>query len=148
MTHFIHVECVGCGACRRVCPVSCIDGSPKELHVIEPSRCIDCGACGIVCPVSCIADPTGKRYQFLKPKERPWAEVEQTICSGCQYCVDICPFECLEIVASPDEGYATALAVNAHKNHCVSCKLCVSVCPKETISIVYPEAGGEKKRSA
>jgi formate hydrogenlyase subunit 6/NADH:ubiquinone oxidoreductase subunit I len=51
-------------------------------------------------------------------------------------------------VASPDEGYATALAVNAHKNHCVSCKLCVSVCPKETISIVYPEAGGEKKRSA
>lgn len=147
VTHYIHSECVGCGACKRVCPVFCIEGEQKKPHTIDTRKCIDCGACGIVCPVSCIADPSGKKYQFLKPKERPWAEVDQSICSGCQYCTDICPFDCLEIIASPGDGYATALAFNAHKNHCVSCKLCVTVCPKDTISIIFPDSGGERKRA-
>lgn len=147
MAHFINSECVGCGACKRVCPVACIEGSAKQLHVIDAAHCIDCGACGIVCPVSCIEDAKGHRYQFLKPKERPWAEVEQELCSGCQYCVDICPFHCLEIEATAGEGYATALAFNAHPNQCATCKLCVQICPKETIHIAYPDAGGDRKRA-
>jgi NADH:ubiquinone oxidoreductase subunit F (NADH-binding)/(2Fe-2S) ferredoxin len=42
-------KCVGCGACKRKCPVQCISGKPKEAHVIDPSRCIKCGQCFEAC---------------------------------------------------------------------------------------------------
>jgi len=41
--------CVGCTACARNCPVQCISGKPKEVHVIDQSRCIRCGKCFEVC---------------------------------------------------------------------------------------------------
>ena len=42
-------KCVGCGACKRKCPVNCIAGKPKEAHVIDPAACIKCGSCFKVC---------------------------------------------------------------------------------------------------
>jgi ferredoxin len=42
-------KCVGCTACARNCPVSCIDGTPKEVHEIDQGRCIKCGRCHEVC---------------------------------------------------------------------------------------------------
>lgn len=42
-------KCVGCTACARNCPVSCIEGEPKQLHVIDQKRCIKCGRCYEVC---------------------------------------------------------------------------------------------------
>jgi len=42
-------KCVGCTACARNCPVSCIDGTPKQVHEIDQSRCIKCGRCYEVC---------------------------------------------------------------------------------------------------
>jgi len=42
-------KCVGCGACRKNCPVSCIAGEPKKPHVIDQARCIKCGRCFEVC---------------------------------------------------------------------------------------------------
>ncbi|HEY3398398.1 MAG TPA: NADH-quinone oxidoreductase subunit NuoF [Armatimonadota bacterium] len=41
--------CVGCGLCRRNCPVSCIAGEPRQPHVIDASKCIRCGKCLEVC---------------------------------------------------------------------------------------------------
>jgi NADH:ubiquinone oxidoreductase subunit F (NADH-binding)/(2Fe-2S) ferredoxin/NAD-dependent dihydropyrimidine dehydrogenase PreA subunit len=42
-------KCVGCTACARNCPVTCITGVRKEVHVIDQSRCIKCGRCFEVC---------------------------------------------------------------------------------------------------
>lgn len=43
------VKCIGCGACKRKCPVQCISGKPKEAHAIDTARCIKCGQCFEVC---------------------------------------------------------------------------------------------------
>jgi len=40
-------------ACVDVCPVDCIYEGPDQLF-IHPDECIDCGACESVCPVSAI----------------------------------------------------------------------------------------------
>ena len=48
------VTCVGCGACRRNCPVKCISGEAKKLHVIELSKCIRCGKCFEVCKFNAV----------------------------------------------------------------------------------------------
>ncbi|HAU38344.1 MAG TPA: NADH-quinone oxidoreductase subunit E, partial [Phycisphaerales bacterium] len=42
-------KCVGCTACARNCPVTCISGAPKKVHEIDQARCIQCGRCFQVC---------------------------------------------------------------------------------------------------
>jgi NADH:ubiquinone oxidoreductase subunit F (NADH-binding)/NAD-dependent dihydropyrimidine dehydrogenase PreA subunit len=42
-------KCTGCMACAKNCPVSCISGERKKLHVIDQQRCIKCGMCYSVC---------------------------------------------------------------------------------------------------
>ena len=47
-------KCIGCTACKRVCPVSCISGEVKKVHEIDQARCIKCGACLKACKFSAI----------------------------------------------------------------------------------------------
>jgi NADH-quinone oxidoreductase subunit F/NADP-reducing hydrogenase subunit HndC len=47
--HILEATCVGCGLCRRTCPVHCISGDPRQPHVIDESRCVRCGKCLEVC---------------------------------------------------------------------------------------------------
>jgi NADH:ubiquinone oxidoreductase subunit F (NADH-binding)/(2Fe-2S) ferredoxin/NAD-dependent dihydropyrimidine dehydrogenase PreA subunit len=47
-------KCIGCTACKNVCPVDCISGERKSLHEIDQSECIKCGACIDKCPVNAI----------------------------------------------------------------------------------------------
>ncbi len=46
----IEERCTGCHACFKVCPVSAISGTPKELHTIDQELCIKCGMCLEKCP--------------------------------------------------------------------------------------------------
>ncbi len=54
LQYFITDKCIGCTKCSRNCPVSCISGKVKELHVIDTEKCIKCGACQGACPVNAI----------------------------------------------------------------------------------------------
>ncbi|MDR1685698.1 MAG: 4Fe-4S binding protein [Desulfovibrio sp.] len=47
-------KCIGCGLCKRGCPVSCISGEKKEMHVIDKTTCIKCGTCINKCPTKAI----------------------------------------------------------------------------------------------
>ncbi len=47
-------KCIGCTMCKTVCPVDCIAGEKKGLHVIDQDACIKCEACITKCPVKCI----------------------------------------------------------------------------------------------
>ncbi len=55
LTYTIVAEaCVGCGACRRKCPVQCIAGEAKKVHTIDAARCVKCGRCVEVCKFNAV----------------------------------------------------------------------------------------------
>jgi NADH-quinone oxidoreductase subunit F len=41
--------CTGCTLCAKKCPVGCISGERKQVHVIDQSLCIKCDTCRQVC---------------------------------------------------------------------------------------------------
>ncbi|AWW25383.1 NADH-ubiquinone oxidoreductase-F iron-sulfur binding region domain-containing protein [Acetobacterium carbinolicum] len=50
LTYTIDKEkCVGCGACKKNCPVDAITGEKKKVHEISQDICIKCGKCFSVC---------------------------------------------------------------------------------------------------
>ena len=46
--------CIGCTRCLPVCPVDCIVGGSKSLHVVIAPLCTGCERCLPECPVDCI----------------------------------------------------------------------------------------------
>lgn len=49
--------CIGCTLCIKACPVDCIVGAPKAMHVVVAAQCTGCELCLPACPVDCISLP-------------------------------------------------------------------------------------------
>ncbi|MCL2096071.1 MAG: NADH-quinone oxidoreductase subunit NuoF [Oscillospiraceae bacterium] len=47
-------KCIGCTACKKVCPTEAISGERKEAHAIDQSKCIKCDACVQKCKFGAI----------------------------------------------------------------------------------------------
>lgn len=54
LRYIISDRCIGCGRCKRECPVDAIFGEQKKKHVITDDLCIRCGTCKEVCPVGAV----------------------------------------------------------------------------------------------
>ncbi len=51
MAYCINDDCISCGACKPVCPVSAISEGDSK-YIIDENICIECSACASVCPVN------------------------------------------------------------------------------------------------
>lgn len=54
LNYIINDKCIGCGACKQVCPTDAISGDKKEAHLIDQNDCIKCGACMDKCKFAAI----------------------------------------------------------------------------------------------
>nr|WP_263558295.1 electron transport complex subunit RsxB [Paucibacter sp. B2R-40] len=59
--------CIGCTLCIKACPVDCIVGAPKQMHVVVNEQCTGCELCVPACPVDCIS------LVSLQPELSGWA---------------------------------------------------------------------------
>ena len=60
-------------ACVDECPVDCIYEGPRMLY-IHPDECVDCGACEPVCPVTAIfyEDDVPAEWKQFTPINAEW----------------------------------------------------------------------------
>ena len=134
MAYSITNACIGCLACKKICPSNAITGEKKELHTINADKCIECGACGRVCPKSAVKDNFG--MTVLKIKKKDWEQpvIDMEICTSCNICIDTCPVEALEPVLLQKKNPHPFPALS-DKSMCIGCGFCADDCPVSAISM-------------
>jgi len=69
LSYFITEACVGCGACKKVCPVDAIEGEKKGMHVIDLDKCIKCGQCYNACKFNAVTKD-GKNHAAVQSNDK------------------------------------------------------------------------------
>jgi formate hydrogenlyase subunit 6/NADH:ubiquinone oxidoreductase subunit I len=137
MSYRITDSCVGCGMCRKICPLACIDGRPRKLHVVDRDRCIDCGACGRICPHGAVLDNLGRRCERIRRRTLNWEKplFDYALCMSCRICIDACPAACLDLTYTEDTQNRKVYPFLAAPAACIACRFCAEECPVEAISM-------------
>jgi nitroreductase/NAD-dependent dihydropyrimidine dehydrogenase PreA subunit len=78
-------RCIGCGACRSICPDRIIAADTSDKAYITADSCMQCGHCYAVCPAEAVAVP------FLEPP----AELRSVDTGGVVSWVDPLPSQML-----------------------------------------------------
>lgn len=135
MAYSIGKECIGCGICSALCPVSAISGEKKTVHTINKKRCVDCGVCGKACPKAAVEDCEGNLV--LKVPRNEWKKpaIDETRCSACSICVDVCLKNALNISAPINKKVTEVYACLENVTSCVSCAICSKECPMDAITM-------------
>jgi formate hydrogenlyase subunit 6/NADH:ubiquinone oxidoreductase subunit I len=136
MTYEITNRCVGCGVCRRICPVDAITGKQKKQHHIDPVVCIACGACGRICPHQSINDPGGRLCERIRIRSRwPRPAFDLKRCIACTICVEACPTGCIELTTDRGTRQTLRLPYLEQPRHCLACAFCQQACPVDAIAM-------------
>ncbi len=138
MAHKITETCIGCSACKKVCPVFAITGEPKAIHYIDTVKCIDCSVCGMTCTKGAVLDQNGKAVMRVKIADRLKPIVNKQDCSACFMCSEFCRADVITISEPGFKGDMNAYAeINFAK--CVGCGLCAANCPMNAITMAKIE---------
>ena len=66
-------QCIGCGACTRICAHSAITVTDKKAS-IDYSKCVGCGRCIGICPMDATAAPNDESNDILNCKIAEYAK--------------------------------------------------------------------------
>jgi electron transport complex protein RnfB len=136
MPFTITQSCIGCQACKSVCPVTAITGEKKEIHTIDPWICIECGACGRICPHVSVFDKFGNLCAMVKRTQwkKPQINVDQ--CMSCNMCIETCPVNCLTLSLPYGSGNLHGHPYLKEGKACIGCSFCALECPVDAIDMV------------
>ena len=138
MPFTITQSCVGCQACRKICPVGAISGEKKEVHVIDHAVCIECGSCGRICPHASVLDQFGALCAMVKRAQWERPRVNSYECMSCTMCIETCPVNCLDMSQAHDTGDPHGYPYLKKEKACIGCGFCALECPVGAITMVSP----------
>lgn len=139
MAYTITNECIGCGACLKLCPAGAITGEKEQLHIINKEFCIECGTCGRICANKSVEDAFGILCTRVKRKEWKKPVFNAALCTACRTCVDTCPTGCIGLSSAIVKKDPREYPFLEDPKLCVSCGFCEADCPVVAITLELPE---------